>query len=484
MFSIRHWSVRHASLLTRIYNAIERLVGNLEPLLRGMGFDRMQRLLVPLERLSKGLLFNCQMCGDCLLGKNGMSCPMNCPKKIRNGPCGGVRPDGHCEVDAQQPCVWVQGWHGGQGMRNGAKQVSVNPVAEHHRQGSSAWLNLLDKKSSQAVIASDAAPAASRSGLANLLEQGAFVVTSEVAPPDSAAIEDVSRHLQHFAGFTDALNVIDSAGGNCHMSSIATSSLLARAHCEPIMQMTCRDRNRIAIQGDVLGAAALGIHNVLCLTGDHVSNGDDPGAKPVFDLDALTLLETLRTMRDQARFRSGRQLTRAPDLFLGAVANPFSPPLDMRPYRLARKIAAGAQFVQTQYCFDVERLREYMSRVIDLGLTELCHIIVGVGPISSAKTARWLRSRVPGVHIPNQVIDRLQGAVDQRREGKQICIELIQQISELEGVSGIHLMAPRQEFLVPEIMTASGVLRGRSSNIQTKHSTELKEDIALCHFQD
>lgn len=214
------------------------------------------------------------------------------------------------------------------------------------------------------------------------------------------------------------------------------------------MQIACRDRNRIAMQGDILSAAALGIVNLLCLTGDGVASGDHRGAVPVFDLDSISLLNTARMMRDEGRFLSGRRLAKRPQYFLGAVENPFVPPYDLRPQRLAKKIAAGAQFMQTQYCFDVPRLRQFMRQVRDLGLDGKCFILVGVGPLPSARTARWLRSRVPGVHIPDAVIERLDKAADQRREGVKICVEIIEELREIAGVAGVHLMTHREDELV------------------------------------
>jgi 5,10-methylenetetrahydrofolate reductase len=228
-----------------------------------------------------------------------------------------------------------------------------------------------------------------------------------------------------------------------------------------VMQVACRDRNRIAIQGDVLGAAAMGVANVLCLTGDGVQAGDQPGALPVFDLDCMSLLETVRIMSEEKRFLSGRKITSPPHVFIGAAANPFAPPYDFRPFRLAKKIEAGAQFVQTQYCFDVPLFEDYMRRVRDLGLDRKCFILVGVGPLASARAAKWIRTNVPGIHIPEAVIERLEGAQDQKREGKNICVEIIQACREIAGVSGVHVMAYRQEELVAEIVHETGILRGR-----------------------
>ena len=297
--------------------------------------------------------------------------------------------------------------------------------------------------------------------LERVLRSGKFAVTAEIAPPDSADAEAVYERAGAFDGCVDAINATDGSGANCHMSSVGVCSLLTRKGYAMVMQVSCRDRNRIAIQGDVLGAAAMGVTNILCLTGDGVQAGDQPDAKPVFDLDCISLLQTVTVMRDQGEFLSGRELTTPPRVFLGAAANPFGPPLDYRPVRLEKKINAGAQFVQTQYCFDLERLRNYMTQVRDMGLTERCYILVGVGPMPSARTATWIRDNVPGVHIPDPVIKRLLSARDQREEGVRICVEMIQAVREIEGVHGVHIMAYKQEERVQEIVGESGVLEGR-----------------------
>jgi len=297
--------------------------------------------------------------------------------------------------------------------------------------------------------------------LERVLRAGKFAVTTELSPPDSADPEEVYVRARVFDGYVDAVNATDGSGANCHMSSVGVCSLLTRIGYATVMQISCRDRNRIAIQGDVLGGAAMGVANVLCLSGDGVQAGDQPDAKPVFDLDALSLLDMVRTMRDESHFLSGRRITSPPRVFLGAAANPFVPPYDFRVQRLAKKVQAGAQFVQTQYCFDIARLEEYMSRVRDLGLPDRCFILVGVGPLASANAARWIRANVPGIQIPDAVIERLAKAEKPRQEGKKLCMELIQQVREIKGVSGVHVMAYRQEETVAEIIDASGVLEGR-----------------------
>ena len=297
--------------------------------------------------------------------------------------------------------------------------------------------------------------------LERVLRAGAFAVTAEIAPPDSADPEDVYERAALFDGVVDAINATDGSGAHCHMSSVGMCSLLTRRGYAMVMQVSARDRNRIAIQGDVLGASAMGVSNILCLTGDSVGVGDHPEAKPVFDLDSISMLNILGGMRDKGEFLSGRKLSSPPHVFLGAAANPFVPPLDYRPLRLAKKVAAGAQFVQTQYCFDIEVFKNYMRTVCDMGLHEKAFIITGVGPLASAKSAEWMRANVPGVHIPDNIIRRLNGAENQGEEGVSICVDMIRELKEIEGVSGVHIMAYNQENRVAEIVERSDALSGR-----------------------
>lgn len=304
----------------------------------------------------------------------------------------------------------------------------------------------------------------SGSRLERVLRQGQFAVTAELNPPDSADPADVFAAARPLARVADAINATDASGANCHMSSIGISALLTRAGIGTVYQISCRDRNRIAIQGDVLGAAAMGVRNVLCLTGDGVGVGDQPGARPVFDLDSISLLRTIRTMRDDGMFLSGRRITSPPRMFLGAAENPCIAPLDWRPDRLAKKVEAGADFIQTNYIFDVPTFARFMARVRDLGLDRRVFILAGVGPLASARAARWMRSNVPGVHIPDAVIARMERAADPGEEGKRLCIELIQQIRAIAGVSGVHVMAYRREHLVSEIIAQSGVRDGRPAD--------------------
>lgn len=294
-----------------------------------------------------------------------------------------------------------------------------------------------------------------------VLRAGHFAVTTEIAPPDSADPTEVLKRASLFDGYVDAINATDGSGANCHMSSLAVCAILTRAGYSPILQVSCRDRNRISIQGDTLGAAALGVCNVLCLSGDDVGAGDHPEAKPVFDLDSISLAKTIRIMRDESRFLSGRKLDMPPRMMIGSSINPFVPPIDNRVDQLAKKIKSGAEFIQSQYCFDVPILKDFMVKARDMGLADKAYIIIGVGVLPSAKTAKWMRSNVPGVHIPDEIIRRQEQAEKPKLEGRKICAEIMQQIKEIDGVAGIHVMAYRQEKWVGDVVKRSGVLGGR-----------------------
>ncbi|HUG34036.1 MAG TPA: methylenetetrahydrofolate reductase [Anaerolineales bacterium] len=311
-----------------------------------------------------------------------------------------------------------------------------------------------------------------------MLRSGQFAVTAELNPPDSVDPRDLYEAALVLAGVVDAINTIDSSGANVHMSSLGTSALLIRAGYDVVMQISCRDRNRIALQADLLAASALGVKNVLCITGDDVSAGDQPEAKRVFDFDSMHLLRTARIMRDQGVFLNGRTISVPPRFLLGAVENPFAPPLHWRADRLAKKVDAGADFIQTQYVFDIEVFREFMSRVRDLGLTDRVYILAGVGPLKSPNAAEFMRARIPGVVIPDSLIERMKKTPREhwRKEGIEICIEIIQKVQELEGIAGIHVMAFREEETVAEIIHRVG-LYPRSTSAQNPTQSFSEEEV-------
>lgn len=290
------------------------------------------------------------------------------------------------------------------------------------------------------------------------LASGGFAVTAEISPPRGASTAKITETAGNLKGCVDAVNVTDNQGSNVRLASWAGSLAVMNAGLEPVMQMTCRDRNRIALQSDLLGASALGIRNVLVMTGDHPKFGDHPGAKPVFDLDSVQLLWTLRTMRDQHVLLSGRKLDPAPDCFLGAVENPFAPPVEFRADRLGKKVAAGAQFVQTQFVFDVPAFARWMAQVRDLGLHEHCAVLAGVGAVRSIRALEYMRDHVPGVEIPDEVFRRLRAVppAQQAAEGIKLAAEIVRQVAEIPGVAGVHLLVAGYEQAVPEILQNAG----------------------------
>ena len=289
------------------------------------------------------------------------------------------------------------------------------------------------------------------------LASGGFAVTAEISPPRGASTAKMTETARNLKDWVDAVNVTDNQGSNVRLASWAGSLALLNAGVEPVMQMTCRDRNRIALQSDLLGASALGIRNVLVMTGDHPKFGDHPGAKPVFDLDSVQLLWILRTMRDQHVLLSGRKLDPPPDCFLGAVENPFAPPTQFRAERLAKKVKAGAQFVQTQFVFDVPVFARWMARVRDLGLQEHCKILAGVGAVRSVRALEYMRDHVPGVEVPDDVDRRLRKVPPDKQaaEGIKLAAEIVQQVAEIEGVAGVHLLVAGNEQAVPDILESA-----------------------------
>jgi methylenetetrahydrofolate reductase (NADH) len=295
------------------------------------------------------------------------------------------------------------------------------------------------------------------------LAAGGFAVTAEISPPRGASTAPITETAGYLKNWVDAVNVTDNQGSNVRLASWAGSLAVLAAGLDPVMQMTCRDRNRIALQSDLLGASALGIRNILVMTGDHPKFGDHPGAKPVFDLDSVQLLWALRTMRDQHALLSGRKLDPPPDCFLGAVENPFAPPVPFRAERLGKKVQAGAQFVQTQFVFDVAAFGRWMAQVRDLGLHERCAILAGVGAVRSVKALEYMRDKVPGVQVPDRVFAMLRAVPPDRQaaEGVKLAAGIVQQVAEIPGVAGVHLLVAGNERAVPDILAGARVSRGR-----------------------
>ena len=300
----------------------------------------------------------------------------------------------------------------------------------------------------------------SNSKLEKILESGTFAVTGELGPPASAKAELIREKAKYLKGNVDAVNVTDGQTAVVRMASWASCIIGKQEGLEPIVQMTCRDRNRIALQMDILGIAALGLNNMLCLTGDHQTFGNHPTAKGVFDLDSIQLIKVVKDMRDEKKFQCGDDMDVEPRLFIGAAANPFADPFEFRVVRLANKVAAGADFIQTQIIYNVDKFAKWMEAVRDRGLDGKVKILAGVAPIKSIGAARYMQTKVPGMDVPESIIERLKGVPKEevKKEGIKQCVDIINQIREIKGVAGIHLMAIEWEEAVPEIVQAAGLL--------------------------
>ena len=310
------------------------------------------------------------------------------------------------------------------------------------------------------------------SNLEQLVAAGHFVVTGELGPPKGWDREVIERKGEQLRGVVDAVNVTDNQTAIVRMSSIAAARILVEMGLEPVVQMTCRDRNRLGMQSDLLGAAALGILNVLCLSGDHQSFGNHPGAKNVHDVDSIQMVQMVAQMRQAGTFQCGEVIEGGgPSFLVGAAANPFGDPLEVRPYRLGKKVAAGAKFIQTQLIYDIPRFKEYMKRIVDLGLHQQTAILAGVGPLKSSGMARYMRDKVPGMIVDDYYIDEMLKAIEGipkeekaartkawRQRGIELCVEQIQELRQIEGVAGVHIMAIEWEAAVRPIVEGAGLL--------------------------
>lgn len=298
-----------------------------------------------------------------------------------------------------------------------------------------------------------------RSNLERVLSEGRFAVTAEIGPPKGSDPDKIRQKGETLIGCADAFNVTDNQTAVVRMSSIAGCSILLEMNLEPVMQMACRDRNRIALQSDVLGAAAIGIRNILCITGDHQSFGNHPWSKGVYDVDSIQLIQIIRNMRDKGIFQSGNEiLSDRPDVFIGATVNPFADPYEYRVTRLEKKIRAGADFIQTQSVFNVDKFNIWMDEVRSRGLDKKVHILAGVTPLKSLKMTERMRFHVPGVDIPEEIYDRMKNTTDSKKEGYEIALEIINEIKKIKGIHGLHITALFWEDIIPSLVRESGFL--------------------------
>lgn len=300
----------------------------------------------------------------------------------------------------------------------------------------------------------------SGSNLEKVLTAGHFAFTGECGPPKGANVEHLKEKFEFLRGMVDAVNVTDNQTAVVRMSSVAASAIMAADGVEPNFQMVCRDRNRLAMMADILGVSALGIRNMLCLSGDHQQFGNHPESKNVYDIDSMQLIALVKKMRDEGKFLNDEEIDVPPKIFIGAACNPFADPYEFRVYRLANKIDAGADFIQTQCIYNMERFRDFMKKAVDMGLTEKAYILAGVTPMKSVGMAKYMAKFVPGMDVPGELVKRLQGAGkgNQAEEGIKFAIEQIEEFKEMEGVAGVHLMAIEWEHKVPEIAERANVL--------------------------
>ncbi|MCJ7488916.1 MAG: methylenetetrahydrofolate reductase [Thermoplasmata archaeon] len=297
------------------------------------------------------------------------------------------------------------------------------------------------------------------SNLEKVLEDGKFAVTAEIGPPQSANPEPLIHHAKMLKGYAEAFNLTDNQTAVVRLSSIAAAAIVMKEGIEPVIQMTCRDRNRIALQSDLLGASAIGVRNVLCLTGDHQTFGNEKSAKSVFDFDSISELYTFDKLRTEGLQSGGYKIEDPPKVYLGCAENPFATPYEFRGMRLAKKVNAGADFVQTQAIFDMDMFETWMDDVRSRGLDKKIHILAGVIPMKTAGAARYMKNKVPGMIVPNSIIDRMKNASDPKEEGIKLCVEQIETLKNIKGVHGVHIMAVMWEEIVPRIVETAGLIQ-------------------------
>jgi methylenetetrahydrofolate reductase (NADPH) len=453
-----------------------------------------RRMLAALERSVKGPLFGCRMCGNCLLQETAFICSMECPKGIRNGPCGGSTEE-HCYVDETRPCIWYRIYERAFAMGREEMLLEVLPPLDWDKVGGETWgdvvrqvgkvgtkkffTGLLSRDPLKRTIAWDSVfrpvrqpewwqgdseyhpPAYNEpvSELERRLKAGEFVVTSEVAPPLTVATKKLVENIELVKPYAVAINFTDSPSATPRMSSWACSTFAIQHGAEPVMQIAARDRTRTGLQAEVLGANALGVRNILCLSGDSMRMAPEPrGRMDVVDVDSIQMLWILRRMRDEGRYLDGRSLKFPPKYFLGAAASPFASEPKFQAIREQKKVNAGAQFFQTNLVFDPDGLEVWLDSLAKRDILDKVYILVGITPLKNLKMAQYMHNEVPGVFIPEKLMKRMEAAGDDAtEEGVQIALELIEAVKGKQGVHGIHLMAVGWEEIVPRIVTEAGL---------------------------
>jgi len=452
------------------------------------------RLLAGIEKMVKGPLFGCRMCGNCLLQETAFICPMECPKGIRNGPCGGSTPE-HCYVDETRPCIWYKIYDRAFKMGREELLLEVLPPLDWNKVGTETWgdvvrqvrkvgtknvvSGLLSKDPVKRAVVWDSIFRPVRqpdwwqgdaeyhppmytepiSELERRLKAGEFVVTSEVAPPMTVSTNKLLQNIELIKPYVTAINFTDSPSATPRMSSWACSVMAVQAGAEPVMQIAARDRTRVGLQAEVLGANALGVRNILCLSGDSMRMAPDPrGRMDVVDIDSIQMIWILRRMRDEGKYLDGRAIKFPPKIFIGAAASPYASEPRFQAIREHKKVNAGAQFFQTNLVYDVDGLEIWLNALAQRNILDKVYILVGITPLKSYKVAQYMHNEVPGVFIPERLMKRMEKAGDgAAEEGVQIALELIEAVKKLQGVHGIHLMAVGWEEIVPRIVQEAGL---------------------------
>jgi len=452
-------------------------------------------LLANVEKIVKGPLFGCRMCGNCMLQETAFICPMECPKGIRNGPCGGST-EAHCYVDETRPCIWYKIYDRAFKMGREEMLLEVLPPLDWDKVGTETWgdvikqvrkvgtskfvTGMLSRDPKQRTVVWDSVfqpvrqpewwlgdskyhpPAYSEpiSDLEKQLKAGEFVVTSEVAPPMTVSTGKLKSNIEMIKNYVTAINFTDSPSATPRMSSWACSAVAAQLGAEPVMQIAARDRTRTGLQAEVLGANALGVKNILCLSGDSMRMAPEPrGRMDIVDIDSVQMLWILRRMRDEGKYLDGRGMKFPPKFFLGAAASPFASEPKFQAIREHKKINAGAQFFQTNLVYDPSGLEIWLNELAKRNLLDKVYILVGITPLKNLKVAQYMNNEVPGVFIPDTLMKRMEGAGDNAsEEGVQIALELIESVRNIKEVNGIHLMAVGWEEIVPRIVTEAGLI--------------------------
>lgn len=455
-----------------------------------------KRVFAKIELAIKGPLFGCRMCGNCLLQETALICPMECPKGLRNGPCGGSTPE-KCYVDESRPCIWYKIYERSFQLGREALLLEVLPPMDWDKAGMDSWSNifiqaknigvsnivsgLTDREAGSASKTLDSifrpvrqpewwqgdsqyhAPQYSEpvSELERRLKAGEFVITAEVTPPISSDSEKLKQKIELLKPYTAAINFTDSSSAIPRMSSWSCSKQSLDLGADAVMQIAARDRTRVGLQSEVMGAAALGVRNILCLTGDSMVLGPAPhGRMDIVDIDAIQMLWILRRMRDEGKYLDGREIKVSPQYFLGAAASPFASNMKFQALREQKKVNAGAQFFQTNMVFDADAIDEWLNEIAKRGILDKVHILVGITPLKSFKTAVHIKNKIPGISVPETILKRMECARSkgsEQEEGVQIALELIEKIKSKQGVNGIHLMAVGWEEIIPRIVEEAGI---------------------------